>query len=63
MLSSFWEHWRNFDKKPVVDEPSLLFLLISGKILRICWPGKFRIGNMAKACINRKYAFNLVLLQ
>ena len=40
-----------------------LFLPISGKTWRICWPGKFRIGNMPKACINRKYAFDFVLLQ
>lgn len=31
--------------------------LISGKVLRICWPGKLGTGNRPKACMSRKYAF------
>lgn len=40
-----------------------VFFPISGKILRMCWPGKFGMGNRPKACINRKCAFHLVLVQ
>lgn len=44
-------------------DPVFLFSPISGKILKICWPGKFGMGSQPKASMNRKHAFDLVLVQ
>ena len=43
-------------------DPVFLFT-ISGKILKIGWPGKFGMESQPKASMNRKHAFDLVLVQ